>query len=145
VQFGELSLKQCKCGWMPFTGPIIGKCFELYGEYSEAEVAVMRSVLQPGDSAIDVDANLGDLTIPLSRIVGESGRVLRDRIEPPFNVLCANLALNGIVNTKPFNAFVATSAEVDTGSAVWGADSICRQHLGVALSRRRRWTSPPAL
>jgi FkbM family methyltransferase len=121
MRFGELSLKQCMYGWMLYSGPIIGKCFELYGEYSEAEVAVMRGVLKPGDTAVDVGANIGDLTIPLSHIVGESGRVYAIESNPAvFNVLCGNLALNGILNTKPLNAFVATSAGVDTGSSVWG-------------------------
>ncbi len=38
MQFGNLTLKQCKYGWMLFNGPFIGKCFELYGQYSESEV-----------------------------------------------------------------------------------------------------------
>jgi FkbM family methyltransferase len=121
MQFGDLSLKRCRYGWMLYSGPIIGKCFELYGEYSEAEVSLMRSVLKPGDTVVDVGANIGDLTVPLSRIVGESGRVYAIESNPGvFNVLCGNLALNGILNTKPLNAFVATSVDVDTGSAVWG-------------------------
>jgi hypothetical protein len=36
MQFGNLTLKQCKYGWMLFSGPYIGKCFELYGQYSES-------------------------------------------------------------------------------------------------------------
>ena len=45
MRFGNLQLKACKYGWMLFTGPYIGKCFELYGEYSEAEVDAMRLFL----------------------------------------------------------------------------------------------------
>ncbi len=121
IRFGELMLRPCRYGWMLFYGPIIGKSFELYGEYSESEVEMMRSFLRPGDTVIDIGANIGDLTIPLSRIVGESGRVYALESNPEnFNIMCGNLALNSIVNTKPINAFVATSAAVDTGSAVWG-------------------------
>ena len=36
-----------------------------------------------------------------------------------LTVLCANLALNALSNTKPINAFVATSDKVSTGG-VWG-------------------------
>ncbi len=105
---------------MLFSGPYIGKCFELYGQYSEAEVSMMRCHLQPGHTVIDVGANIGDLTIPLSRIVGDSGRVYAIESNPEtFNVLCANLALNSIRNTKPINAFVADSVDVDTGGQ-WG-------------------------
>jgi len=120
-RFGDLMLRQCKYGWMLFCGPVIGKCFELYGQYSESEVEMMCSVLRPGRTVIDIGANIGDLTIPLAGIVGESGRVYAIESNPfVFNALCANLALNGIVNTKPVNASVATSADVDTGSTVWG-------------------------
>ncbi len=120
MQFGPLTLKHCRYGWMLYSGPIIGKCFELYGQYSESEVTMMRGYLKAGDTVIDVGANIGDLTIPLSRIVGDAGRVYALESNPgAFNVLCANLALNSILNTKPINAFVATSDTVDTGGA-WG-------------------------
>jgi len=121
MQFGNLKLKYCRYGWMLFSGPFIGKCFDLYGQYSEAEIAMMRSFLRDGSTVIDVGANIGDLTIPLSKIVGESGKVYAIESHPDnIHVLCANLALNSIRNTKAINAFVATSNDVDTGSNVWG-------------------------
>ena len=120
MQFGNLTLKQCKYGWMLFSGPYIGKCFELYGQYSESEISVMRAFLGEGSTVIDVGANIGDLTIPLAKIVGSSGRVYAIESHPEnFNVLCANLALNALSNTKPINAFVATSDKVNT-AGVWG-------------------------
>jgi FkbM family methyltransferase len=104
-----------------FSGPFIGKCFDLYGQYSEAEITMMRSFLRDGGTAIDVGANIGDLTIPLSKIVGESGKVYAIESHPDnIHVLCANLALNSIRNTKAINAFVATSNDADTGSNEWG-------------------------
>jgi FkbM family methyltransferase len=120
MQFGNLTLKQCKYGWMLFSGPYIGKCFELYGQYSESEISIMRAFLGEGSTVIDVGANIGDLTIPLAKTVGASGRVYAIESHPEnFNVLCANLALNALSNTKPINAFVATSDKVSTGG-VWG-------------------------
>jgi len=128
MQFGNLTLKQCKYGWMLFYGPFIGKCFELYGQYSESEVALMRTFLREGSTVIDVGANIGDLTLPLARIVGESGRVFAIESHPDnINVLCANLALNAIRNTRPINAFVATSDQVETGSDVWGKFAYVRE------------------
>ena len=50
-------------GWMLFSGPYIGKCFELYGEYSESEVVMMRNFVREGNTVIDVGANIGDLTL----------------------------------------------------------------------------------
>jgi FkbM family methyltransferase len=121
MNFGNLKLKRCKYGWMLYSGPYIGKCFDLYGQYSESEVAMMRNFLKPGGTVIDVGANIGDLTVPISMMVGETGRVYAIESHPEnFNVLCANLALNQIRNTMPINAFVATSPDVDTGSQAWG-------------------------
>jgi ubiquinone/menaquinone biosynthesis C-methylase UbiE len=82
MQFGNLMLKQCKYGWMLFSGPYIGKCFELYGQYSESEISVMRAFLGEGSTVIDVGANIGDLTIPLAKIVGSSGRVYAIESQP---------------------------------------------------------------
>lgn len=106
---------------MLFHGPYLGKCFELYGQYSEDEVRILRAFIRPGETAIDVGANIGDLTLPLSACVGEAGRVFAiESHADAFNVLCANLALNQIHNVRPINAFVATSDQVDTASANWG-------------------------
>jgi hypothetical protein len=121
VDFGHLKLRRCRYGWMLFAGPMIGKCFELYGEYSEAEVEVFRAVLQPGDWAIDVGANIGDLTLPISRIVGTTGRIFAVESHPEaFNVLCANLALNQVTNVKTLNVFIADRPGIDTSGAFWG-------------------------
>lgn len=106
---------------MLLAGPHIGKCFDLYGQYSEAGVAMMRQFIRTGGTVIDVGANIGDMTLPLSLAVGDAGRIYAIESHPEnFNVLGANLALNGIRNTMPINAFVAASGNVDTGSATWG-------------------------
>lgn len=55
------------------------------GKLTEPEVAVARAALRPGDVAIDVGANYGMYTIPMSRAVGASGCVYA--FEPiPFTV-----------------------------------------------------------
>ena len=105
---------------MLFNGPYIGKCFELYGEYSESEVEVIRTLNSAGNTIIDIGANIGALTVPMSRIVGDTGRVYAiESHSDSFNILCANLALNGIKNVKPINAFVENDPDADT-SGVWG-------------------------
>jgi Methyltransferase FkbM domain len=121
MQFGDLALKRCRYGWMLYGGAYIGRCFDLYGQYSESEVSLMRSFVREGNTVIDVGANIGDLTVPLSQIVGNSGRVYALESHPEvFNVLCANLALNGIRNTRPINAFVATGDRAETDGGDWG-------------------------
>ena len=120
MEFGPHQLKRCRYGWMLFAGPYIGKCFELYGQYSEEEVRVIRIFVKPGDTAIDVGANIGDLTLPMAVIAGPTGRVYAvESHSDTFNILCTNLALNQIGNTKPINAFIADNDQVDTGGP-WG-------------------------
>ena len=107
MQFGPHTLKKCRYGWMLYSGPTIGKCFELYGEYSESEIAAMRRFIRPGDTVLDIGANIGDLTLPLSQMVGPTGRVYAVESHPDiYNMLCANLALNQISNVQPINAFL---------------------------------------
>jgi hypothetical protein len=121
LAFGKLKLRRCRHGWMLITGPYVGKCLELYGEYAESEVAVFAQYVRPGDVALDVGANIGSLTLPLAALVGQAGRVYAYESHPEvFNVLCANLALNQVRNVRPVNAFVASSPGVQTGSKYWG-------------------------
>ena len=88
MQFGRWTLKRCRYGWMLFDGPYIGKCFELYGQYSESEVSLMRQFLRDGSTVIDVGANIGDLTVPLARAVGLNRQSLCHRVQPR-NFQCA--------------------------------------------------------
>jgi FkbM family methyltransferase len=139
MQIGKRKLTLCKHGWMLHAGPYIGKCFELYGEYSESEVAVLRAFLRPGDTALDIGANIGDLTLPMARIVGDSGRVyaVESHIDN-YHVLCANMALNGIEHVRPINCFIGDRADIDTAgrwgrfgfvSERWGADIVAVDDL----------------
>jgi FkbM family methyltransferase len=141
MQIGRHKLTLCKYGWMLHSGPYIGKCFELYGQYSESEVNVLRAFLRPGDTALDVGANIGDLTVPMSRFVGEKGRVYAFESQvDTYHTLCANLALNSIRNVKAINCFVADSPQVDMSgpwgkfgyvSEVWGAPVVSIDSLGI--------------
>jgi FkbM family methyltransferase len=50
-------------------------CMMLYGRYAPEIVALFRTVVSPGDSVIDVGAQIGYLTCHLASLVGPSGRV----------------------------------------------------------------------
>lgn len=89
----------------------IGRALITYGEWSEAEARLFAKLLRPGDTVVEAGANIGSLTVPLSRIVGQAGSVIA--FEPQrlvFQLLCANAALNDCWN-------------VDTRQAAVGADS----------------------
>jgi hypothetical protein len=110
MEFGESRVKRCRYGWMLYSGAFkwdIPTSFELYGEYSESEIACLRQLLSAGDTVLDVGANIGDLTVPIAQIVGERGNVYAFEANPAnFNYLCANLALNSLRNVRPLNCFV---------------------------------------
>jgi methyltransferase FkbM-like protein len=133
MNFGKYQLKRCRYGWMLFAGPYIGKCFELYGEYSEAEVSVIRAFVPARATAVDVGANIGDLTLPMSRCAAEAGRIyaIESHIEH-YHVLCANLALNGIRSVKALNCFVAATDNPDT-SGPWGEFGYISQLWGTTI------------
>jgi FkbM family methyltransferase len=54
---------------------LIGLSLDRYAEYSEGEVVAMKKCLRPGNTVIDVGANIGAFTVPMAQIVGESGIV----------------------------------------------------------------------
>lgn len=81
----------------------IGRSIELYGEFSEKEVALFKQVCKKNATVVEIGANIGTHTQAFSKMVGESGRVYA--FEPQrivFQTLCANLALNSILNVEAF-------------------------------------------
>lgn len=78
----------------------IGRAVELYGEYSELEAQLLRQIVRPGAFVIEVGANMGLHTLVLAK-AAEHGHVIA--YEPQramFQILCANMALNGIMNVS---------------------------------------------
>lgn len=110
-QFGidipATAIRRCKHGYFmyPRGDTYVGRCLELYGEYSEGEVALFKQLVPTGATVIEVGANIGALTVPLAHMAGSQGRLIA--LEPQraiFNVLCANLALNGLVHVEAMRA-----------------------------------------
>jgi FkbM family methyltransferase len=79
----------------------IGRSIDRYGEYAAEESELIRQVVRPGSTVVDAGANIGTHTLMLSRAVGPRGAVLA--FEPQrivFQTLCANLALNSVMNVN---------------------------------------------
>ena len=62
-------VKDCRHGRLMYllNDAYIGRSLDVYGEYSEGEIALFRQLLRPGDVAVDVGANIGALTIATRR------------------------------------------------------------------------------
>ncbi len=98
----HLRLKHCRHGVMLYNinDDYVGRSLDLYGEFAELESQLIGSVIRPGMLIVEVGSNIGAQTVQYAKIVGERGGILAfepDRIT--FQMLCANLALNGIENT----------------------------------------------
>ncbi len=108
--------KRCRHGEMLYNrhDRYIGRSLALYGEFSEAEVQLLTSLLRPGSVVVEAGANIGAHTVPLSRAAGAEGSVIA--FEPQrlvFDLLCANLAMNGSENVHAHQRAVgATSGSV---------------------------------
>ncbi len=77
----------------------VGKSLEVYGEWSHGEVDALAALLKADDNIIEVGANIGSHTVFLARDICPSGKVFA--FEPRrilFQMLCANIALNGLEN-----------------------------------------------
>ena len=86
----------------------VGESIKQYGEYSENEIALFEQLVKPGDQVVDVGANIGTHTLALSQIVTNSGFVFA--FEPQaivFQILCANMAVNSVINVDCQNLIVS--------------------------------------
>jgi FkbM family methyltransferase len=83
----------------------VGKSIEKYGEFSALEMQLLTQLCQPGDTVIEIGANIGAHTIEIARRVGPEGWVLA--FEPQrmvFQALCANVAINSLTNVDCYCA-----------------------------------------
>jgi FkbM family methyltransferase len=78
---------------------VIAKKLILYGEYEKYEIALLCSLLKPGDQVLDIGANIGLYSLYLSRAVGPEGSVVSVEPDPEnLALLRANIETNGCKN-----------------------------------------------
>ena len=108
-----VKIRQCRHGVFTYFAHdfYVGGALERYGEFSEEEVQLLLSYLKAGDVVVEAGANIGCLTVPMARKVGETGRVFA--YEPQrviYHMLCANLAINGLMNVAAERVGLAQKA-----------------------------------
>ncbi|HWZ52003.1 MAG TPA: FkbM family methyltransferase [Granulicella sp.] len=80
----------------------MGQAFMKYGECCDLELQFLLVLLRFPGLVIEVGSNMGALTIPLAAELARQGREML-ALEPQpviFQQLCANLALNGLMNVR---------------------------------------------
>ena len=107
------TLRQCRHGPMLFNrrDRYIGRSLAAYGEYSEYEISVLSQLLRRGAVVVEAGANIGTHAVPIARLIEPVGHL--HAFEPQrlsFQILCANLALNGIVNVSAHWAALGRTA-----------------------------------
>ena len=110
-----MAMKSCKHGTFLYNEHdlFVGRSLDRYGQWCEDELDVLGQIIKPGDVVIDAGANIGTHTVFFSKRVGASGCVLA--FEPQrlvFQNLCANLALNALVNVIARQQAVGRRAEL---------------------------------
>ena len=95
-------LVQSRHGWMlaNVNDVYMGAAIATYGECNEVEMVVLLALAQYPGLVVEVGANMGIHTVPLARALEGKGRQLVAFEPQPvvFQQLCANLALNGLMN-----------------------------------------------
>lgn len=105
--------KLCRYGEMIFPAgePLVGRSLDLYAEYAESEVSLLRACVRPGQIALDAGAHVGGHTVALARHVGLTGKVFAlEPRRPLFHALCGNVALNNLDQVRCYHALAGEKA-----------------------------------
>lgn len=79
-----------------------------FGVWEPQLTAYIKERLSPGDTFIDIGANVGYYTLLAASIVGKRGRVCAIEASPSiYSTLEKNIALNGYTNVAAFNEAAA--------------------------------------
>ncbi len=108
----KVETSTCKYGKMSYLADDqwVGKSLHHYGEFSDAEVELMKRLIKPGDVVFDVGANFGSLTLPMAQLVGENGWVYAFEPQPQiYNLLSRNIRQNELKNIVPCNRAIGSS------------------------------------
>lgn len=114
-------LWKTRYGIMAQQGPneVVARSLHQYGEWMEHELDLLSGLIQEGQTTIEFGGDFGAHTLWLSQVVGEAGQV--HVVEPrrlEFQQLCANLALNQLVNVYTHSAWLGRDAGMVTLSDV---------------------------
>jgi FkbM family methyltransferase len=99
VENRHIAVKHCRHGIFMYNrnDSFVGRSLDLYGEWCDFEIQLLRSFIKSGDTVIDVGANIGTHAVAFGNMVGPTGTV--HAFEPQrrlFTMLAGNVALNAL-------------------------------------------------
>ena len=98
---GDISAKSGQFRLLVPQNDFVGRSIKYFGDLDAKITWVVDKVLQPGDTALDIGANLGLVSFRMLERVGPSGKVIA--FEPQSrmsNYIEQSIALNGIKNLQ---------------------------------------------
>jgi FkbM family methyltransferase len=88
----------------------IGRAVFFFGDLDPKVTWILRRLLEPGDHAVDVGANIGVVTLLMSKLVSPGGTVQAFEPNPVlFEDLRAALAINSVTNVQLHQAALGSS------------------------------------
>jgi FkbM family methyltransferase len=122
----------------------ITRSLELYGEFSPGEWQLFAQMVKPGMTVVEAGANIGTHSVALARACFPGPLYLFEPQQRVFQILCANLALNGIGNAIAYpeacsdQAGLVVVPPLDYGAALnFGGVSVRADAQGVRGMRVR--------
>jgi FkbM family methyltransferase len=84
------------------TDAYIARSLELYGEYCPDEWRMLKQLIRPGMTVVEVGANMGTHSVDMARACAPGPFYAFEPQPRIFQILCANLALNDISNALAY-------------------------------------------
>jgi FkbM family methyltransferase len=85
----------------PFLDKGVERNLFYFGTYEPGTINIMKSLLKPGDTFVDVGANIGLMTMRAAEIVGTNGKVYAFEPNPKTNeILRENVDRNNLKNVQ---------------------------------------------
>lgn len=114
----------------------LSRIIYLTGQWEPMITRYLRSALKPGDTFVDVGANLGYYTLLASKLVSDSGRVVAIEASPS---IAARLQRNVDINQRRNIRVVAAAAAAATGELpLFDGKAINRGHTTTVESVARK-------
>jgi FkbM family methyltransferase len=112
---------------------VIGRAIREEGAWADSDLKLISRHIKPGDTVLDIGANIGHHVVAFSRMVGPGGRVLG--FEPQrliFQLACGNAALNGCRNASLLHCGLGAEPGVARMNPVNYADEFNFGSLAIA-------------
>lgn len=88
----------------------IGLSIQNQGTWCDHEIRAMSDFIQPGDTVLDVGANIGNHTLAFANLVGPHGKVLSFEAQPlVYQSLISSVSLNSLENVRCYQVAVGNT------------------------------------